>query len=75
MTIFNTADLAIVTKIDLAEAVGFNRQLLRQNIERVRAGLCVLETSARTGQGLSSAAVVLAEAREREGAERQPEIA
>jgi hydrogenase nickel incorporation protein HypB len=50
-TIFNTADLAIVTKIDLAEAVGFDRDALLRNIERVRPGLEVLEASARTGVG------------------------
>lgn len=50
-TIFNTADLAIVTKIDLAAAVGFDREALLRNIECVRPGLEVLEVSARTGAG------------------------
>jgi len=50
-TIFNTADLAIVTKIDLAAAVDFDREVLLRNIERVRPGLEVLEVSARTGAG------------------------
>jgi len=50
-TIFNTADLAIVTKIDLADAVGFDRDALLRNVERVRPGLEVLEVSARTGEG------------------------
>src|SRR5438132_6139424 len=51
-TIFNTADLAIITKIDLAEAVGFDREALVQNIHRVRPSLEVLEVSARSGKGL-----------------------
>jgi hydrogenase nickel incorporation protein HypB len=50
-TIFNTADLAVVTKIDLADAVGFDRDAMLRNIERVRPGLEVLEVSARTGAG------------------------
>src|SRR5215475_3431837 len=50
-TIFNTADLAIVTKIDLAEAAGFERNVLLRHIEAVRPGLPVLEVSARSGEG------------------------
>ncbi|HEY7286879.1 MAG TPA: hydrogenase nickel incorporation protein HypB [Vicinamibacterales bacterium] len=51
-TIFNTADLAIVAKIDLAPAVEFDRGALMRNIETVRPGLQVLEVSAKTGAGL-----------------------
>jgi hydrogenase nickel incorporation protein HypB len=51
-SIFNTADLALITKIDLANAVGFDRDQLLRNIERVRPGLPVLEVSARSGEGL-----------------------
>ena len=51
-TIFNTADLAIVTKIDLADAVEFNRELACANIHSIRSGLTVLETSSKTGAGL-----------------------
>ncbi len=51
-TIFNTADVAIVTKTDLADIVGFDRDALLGNIERVRPGLAVLELSARSGHGL-----------------------
>jgi hydrogenase nickel incorporation protein HypB len=53
-TIFNTADVAVVTKIDLAAAAGFERSLLLRNIEAVRPGLDVLEVSARTGDGLDA---------------------
>lgn len=52
-TIFNTADLAIITKIDLADAVGFDRETAYFNIREVRPGLPILETSARTGQGIT----------------------
>src|SRR3954467_6483628 len=50
-TVFNTADVAIVTKMDLAEAVGFDMDTLLCNIERVRPGLEVLRVSAKTGDG------------------------
>jgi hydrogenase nickel incorporation protein HypB len=52
-TIFNTADLAVVTKLDLAAAVDFDRAALLRNIESVRPALPVLEVSAKTGDGLS----------------------
>jgi hydrogenase nickel incorporation protein HypB len=51
-TIFNSADLAIVTKIDLAEAVGFDREEAHRNIRAVCPEARVLETSARTGAGM-----------------------
>ena len=35
-TIFNTADVALITKIDLAEAVGFDRAAVLASIEKVR---------------------------------------
>jgi hydrogenase nickel incorporation protein HypB len=51
-TIFNGADLALVTKIDLADAVEFDRDQALRNLRSVRPGLEVLETSARTGTGM-----------------------
>jgi hydrogenase nickel incorporation protein HypB len=51
-TIFNTADVAVITKIDLAEVVGFDFEMLKNNINLVRPGIPVLTVSARTGQGL-----------------------
>jgi hydrogenase nickel incorporation protein HypB len=51
-TIFNGADLAVLTKIDVAEVVGFDREEALRSIESVRPGLPVLETSARTGAGM-----------------------
>ena len=51
-TIFNSADLAIITKADLAAATGFDREEALRSIEAVRPGLEVLETSARTGLGM-----------------------
>ena len=51
-TIFNTADVAVVTKVDLAEAVGFDATALYQNVQAVRPGMEVFEVSAKTGVGL-----------------------
>lgn len=48
---FNTADLVLVTKIDLAAAVAFEREAALANIARVHPGIEVLEVSARTGEG------------------------
>jgi hydrogenase nickel incorporation protein HypB len=51
-TIFHSADAAIITKIDLAAAVEFDRLSAHRNIQSVRPGICVLEVSARTGDGI-----------------------
>jgi hydrogenase nickel incorporation protein HypB len=51
-TIFNTADAAVITKIDLARAVEFDTNAAKDSIERVRPGMRVFEVSAKTGEGL-----------------------
>lgn len=51
-TIFNTADIAIITKLDLAEAVEFDFSLAHKNIQAVRPGIKVFELSAKTGEGM-----------------------
>lgn len=53
-TIFNTADVAVITKTDIAEAVAFDREQAYTNIHQVRPGLPILETSARREQGLDA---------------------
>lgn len=52
-TIFHSADAAVITKIDLADAVGFRRDDLVKAIHSVRPGMRVFETSARTESGVS----------------------
>jgi 2-keto-4-pentenoate hydratase len=47
-------DLAIVTKIDLAAAVEFDRDAMLRNIDAVRPGLEVLEVSSRSGAGFDA---------------------
>lgn len=51
-TIFNTADVALITKTDLAAAVEFDLASARRNIQSVRPGMRVVELSAKTGVGL-----------------------
>jgi len=51
-TIFNTADVGVITKIDLAEAVEFDSQAAHDNIQGVRPGMQVFEVSAKTGEGI-----------------------
>jgi hydrogenase nickel incorporation protein HypB len=51
-TIFNTADMAIITKTDLAGAVEFDWAAARNNIESVRPGMDVLAVSSKTGDGM-----------------------
>jgi hydrogenase nickel incorporation protein HypB len=58
--IFNTADLAVVTKIDLAGAVEFDRAALRRNLDSLRPGLEVIELSARTGEGFAAGVAAIA---------------
>jgi hydrogenase nickel incorporation protein HypB len=51
-TIFNSADVAIVTKLDLADAVEFNWETAYSNIQAVRPGMRVFRVSAKTGEGM-----------------------
>jgi hydrogenase nickel incorporation protein HypB len=51
--LFNSADAAVITKIDLAAACEFDRSSARTNLHAVRPGLPILETSAKTGTGMA----------------------
>src|SRR5271169_5961276 len=51
-TIFNSADVAVITKIDLAEAVEFDEETMKANIQAVRPGMPHFTVSAKTGAGL-----------------------
>ena len=51
-TIFNTSDVAVITKIDLAGAVEFDRGQAVANIHAVGPGMPVFEVSAKTGRGI-----------------------
>jgi hydrogenase nickel incorporation protein HypB len=51
-TLFNSADAAVITKMDIAEAVGFDREAALKNIRAIRPGTRIFETSAKTGAGM-----------------------
>jgi hydrogenase nickel incorporation protein HypB len=52
-TIFHTADLAVLTKMDLAEAVEFDLAAAECNVQRVRPGIPLLRVSSKNGAGIS----------------------
>ena len=53
-TIFNSADIAVITKSDLAEVLGFDRPAALASVQSVRPGMRVLELSARSGAGFDA---------------------
>ena len=52
-TLINSADVVLISKIDLAAAVEFNLQAALDNIQLVRPGVEVRLVSAKTGQGVA----------------------
>ena len=52
-TIFNSSDVAVITKSDLADAVEFDEVTARANIRAVRPGMEILKTSTKTGEGIN----------------------
>ncbi|NNE01307.1 MAG: hydrogenase nickel incorporation protein HypB [Pirellulaceae bacterium] len=53
-TIFNTADIAVITKMDLADAVEFDAQAAQSNIQSVRPGMQILSVSAKSGDQMDA---------------------
>jgi hydrogenase nickel incorporation protein HypB len=52
-TIFNSADVAVITKSDLSAAVEFDEAAAKRNIQGVRPGMEILKVSAKTGEGMA----------------------
>ena len=52
-TIFNSSDVAIITKMDMAEAAEFDLTAARRNIQNVRPGMYICEVSSKTGAGMA----------------------
>ncbi len=50
--IFNSADIAVITKMDLAQPCEFNLEAACANIRAVRPGMQIFATSAKTGSGM-----------------------
>ncbi|MDB5171806.1 MAG: hypB [Phycisphaerales bacterium] len=59
-TIFNTADVAVITKMDLATAVEFDREAAHRNIQSVRPGIQIIEVSSKSGHGMEECLSILA---------------
>ncbi len=53
-TIFNSADVAVITKMDLAEAVEFDAEAVRANVQAVRPGMRQFAVSSKTGEGMQT---------------------
>jgi len=70
-TIFNSADVAVISKADLAGAVEFDGDLLKANLEAVRPGMRYFSVSAKTGAGMDECLEFLTE-RMAEFAQRTP---
>jgi hydrogenase nickel incorporation protein HypB len=51
-TLFNSVDVAVITKVDLADACEFDRAAALKNIQEIRPGIRIFETSAKTGAGM-----------------------
>jgi hydrogenase nickel incorporation protein HypB len=64
-TIFHSADVAIVTKMDLAEAVEFDACAAHANIQSVRPGMEVIRVSSKSGFGMDDWIAFLTNSRQR----------
>jgi hydrogenase nickel incorporation protein HypB len=62
-TMFNSADAAVITKMDLAIPCGFDRWAALKNINEIRPGIKIFETSVKSGVGLDEWLGYLAEKR------------
>jgi hydrogenase nickel incorporation protein HypB len=62
-TVFNSADAAVITKMDIAAAVEFDRDAAVKNINEIRPGIKIFETSAKTGAGMEEWLSYLAQER------------
>ncbi len=51
-TIFNSSDVAVITKNELATAVEFDWDAARASIQAVRPGMQIFRLSAKTGEGM-----------------------
>lgn len=51
-TIFNSSDVAVITKNELAAAVEFDWETARRSIESVRPGMQIFRLSAKSGEGM-----------------------
>ena len=62
-TLFNSAAAAVITKMDIAEPCGFDRDAALRNVNAIRPGIRIFETSSKTGAGIEEWLAYLAEER------------
>ena len=60
-TIFNSSDVAVITKNELADVLEFDWAAARKSIESVRPGMQIFRLSAKTGEGMNEYLEFLAE--------------
>jgi hydrogenase nickel incorporation protein HypB len=53
-TIFNSADVAVITKNELAAAVEFDWEAAQKSIHAVRPGMQIFRLSSKTGEGMQA---------------------
>jgi hydrogenase nickel incorporation protein HypB len=53
-TMFNSADAAVVTKMDLADACEYDRETALRNIREIRPSIEIIELSAKRGIGMDN---------------------
>jgi hydrogenase nickel incorporation protein HypB len=53
-TIFNSADVAVITKNELADAVEFDWEVAQKSIHAVRPGMQIFRLSSKTGEGMQA---------------------
>ena len=70
-TLFNSSDVAVLTKMDLAEACELDLALVLENLNAIRPGIRVFQTSAKTGAGLDEWVRFLREERRKGAGERE----
>lgn len=74
-TIFHTADVAILTKMDLGMAVEFDAAAAHRSIAAVRPGMATFEVSAKTGEGMGPLLSFIQSRRQsRDETLQQPEV-
>ncbi len=51
--IFKSANLVLLTKVDVADALGFKREVAVENIKRIAPQARIIQLSARSGEGMA----------------------
>ncbi len=71
---FNTSHVTLITKMDIAEAVGFDRNAAHTSLAQVHPGMRIIEVSSRSGAGFDEWIALVTEGI-RAKAARRPELA